>query len=144
MDETLNKIDEIKRRTNVSYTMAKEALEKNDGSVVDAIIYLEEKANSWGKKAQDGSKNILYGLQNVVEQNKDKKIRILKDGKPVTEIPAAVGALGIIGTLASPGFAIMGALGSMAALLNKYSLEMEKSPDDNQGENKENDIDNLS
>ena len=42
MEITLEKIELVKDRTGVSYAEAKEALEDADGSVVDAIISIEE------------------------------------------------------------------------------------------------------
>lgn len=42
LDEELEKIDMIVERMGVSYKEAKEALEKSGGSVVDALIYIEE------------------------------------------------------------------------------------------------------
>ena len=42
MEITLEKIELVKDRTGVSYKEAKEALEAADGSVVDAIISIEE------------------------------------------------------------------------------------------------------
>ncbi len=42
MEITLEKIELVKDRTGVSYKEAKEALEKSEGSVVDAIIAIEE------------------------------------------------------------------------------------------------------
>ena len=38
---TLEKVDEIRRRTGVSYKIAKEALELNGGDVLEALIYIE-------------------------------------------------------------------------------------------------------
>ena len=42
MEITLEKIELVKDRTGVSYREAKEALEEANGSVVDAIINIEE------------------------------------------------------------------------------------------------------
>ena len=42
MEITLEKIELVKDRTGVSYKEAKDALEAADGSVVDAIINIEE------------------------------------------------------------------------------------------------------
>lgn len=42
MEITLEKIELVKDRTGVSYAEAKAALEKAGGSVVDAIIMIEE------------------------------------------------------------------------------------------------------
>lgn len=41
MNITLEKIDNLRERANVSYAEAKEALEANEGNMIDAIIYLE-------------------------------------------------------------------------------------------------------
>ena len=51
MEITLEKIELVKDRTGVTYAEAKQALEENDGSVVDAIIDIEETVNA-GKKEQ--------------------------------------------------------------------------------------------
>ena len=45
MEITLEKIELVKDRTGVTYREAKEALEAAGGSVVDAIIDIEESAD---------------------------------------------------------------------------------------------------
>lgn len=50
MEITLEKIELVKDRTGVSYKEAKAALEAADGSVVDAIINLEEVIDSGNKQ----------------------------------------------------------------------------------------------
>lgn len=142
MDEILKKIDQIKDRTGVSYASAKEALEKSGGSVVDAIIYLEDQLHSPERRAMEQGKNLWHGFQEVVQKTKDTKIRVLKEGKPVTEVSAAVGVIGLVGALAIPGVAALGAVGSVAALMNKYSLEVKKDDDATERHHHENDIDN--
>lgn len=131
MDELLKKIDEIRDRINVSYSEAKEALEKNGGSVVDAIISLEKrdfpKENI--EKAKNAWQDMKHEVKGVVEKTKTSKIRVMKDGEQVAEVPAAAGVLGLLGALAVPGLAAIGAIGSVAALMNKYSLEVEKNSD---------------
>lgn len=135
MDEILRKIDEVKERVGVSYQEAKEALDKNGGSVIDALIYLEQ--HQVGKKEVQ---SVLNDFQEVIEKGKETRIRVYKEGKKVAEVPVAAGILGLIGTLAVPGGAVIGALGSVAALMNKYSLEIKKNPD--KEESNQNDIDN--
>ena len=46
MEITLEKIELVKDRTGVTYAEAKQALEETDGSVVDAIIAIEEIINT--------------------------------------------------------------------------------------------------
>ena len=43
MDITLEKVDQVRERTGVSYGEAKSALEISNGDVLNAIILLEEK-----------------------------------------------------------------------------------------------------
>jgi hypothetical protein len=84
-------------------------------------------------------------VKEVVEKTKGAKIRVMKDGNPVAEVPAAAGLLGLVGALAIPGVAVVGALGSVAALMNKYSLEVKRtSYEEGLSPSRENDIDNLS
>lgn len=59
MSVNLEQIDELRRRTNVSYEDAKEALDMCEGDMLQAIIYLEK-----NKKAKiatnDGEKECLF------------------------------------------------------------------------------------
>lgn len=43
MEITLEMVEHLKEKANVSYTQAKEALEYSRGNLLDALIYLEEK-----------------------------------------------------------------------------------------------------
>ena len=43
MEITLEMVERLKEKANVSYTQAKEALEYSGGNLLDALIYLEEK-----------------------------------------------------------------------------------------------------
>lgn len=143
MDDVLKKIDQIKNRTGVSYGAAKEALDKCGGDVLDAIILLENQHHAPERPAMEHGKEIWHGLQEVVQTSKDTKIRVMKEGKQVAEVPAAVGVLGIVGALANPGLAAIGAVGSVAALLNKYSLEVKKDNNEASYNARENDIDKV-
>lgn len=74
MNITIEKIEEIIKRTDVSYEDAKKALEISDGSVVDAIIHLEDEPSIPSEKNkpqkqtekktnQKNEKNLLEYLQ---------------------------------------------------------------------------------
>lgn len=45
MDITLEMVEHLKEKANVSYKQAKEALEYSGGNLLDALIYLEEKGS---------------------------------------------------------------------------------------------------
>lgn len=141
MDEMLRKIDQIRERVGVSYTEAKDALEKNGGNVVDAIIFLERQTNSRTAQTIEQGKNAWQEVKGAVEKSRGTKIRVVKEGKPVAEIPAAAGVLGLVGAMAIPGGAVVGALGSVAAMLNKYSLEISREDREDETEEPQKNID---
>ena len=62
MEITLEKIELVKDRTGVSYKEAKEALEEADGSVVDAIIDIEESIDIKSKSrfAEQSAQTCFY------------------------------------------------------------------------------------
>lgn len=104
MEITLEKIELVKDRTGVSYKEAKEALEKSEGSVVDAIIAIEESidektSRSFGKKGQE----ILARIKEIVKKGNVSKIVVKKDGETMLNVPVNVG---IVSTLIAP-FAII-------------------------------------
>lgn len=53
--ENIKLIDKLKNRTNISYEEAKNALEKSNWDILDAMLYLEEKG-----KVQKPSTSIFY------------------------------------------------------------------------------------
>ncbi len=52
MNITLETINDLRERTNASYSEAKDALEQTGGDLIDAIIYLEKKGILSSKKVQ--------------------------------------------------------------------------------------------
>lgn len=119
---SLEKIDILRERLGVSYNVAKNSLDTTNGNVIEALVMLE--------KEQENKKDIIHGLHNrissILSKGNTTKVRIKKEGKTVAEIPATVGAVGLVTTLAYTPLAIMGALGSVTAMLNQYTLEVEK------------------
>ncbi|MCL6639117.1 MAG: DUF4342 domain-containing protein [Firmicutes bacterium] len=126
MNSDLEKIDLIRARMGVSYKEAKDALEAAGGDVVQALIALEERGRNLGERVQARG-NELYGqIKNFLSKGQEYRIKIKKGDKVVYEVPASVGALGILAALASSEVAILGALGTMTAMANNYTLEIEK------------------
>lgn len=125
MDD-LGKIDLIKSRTGVSYREAREALEAAGGDVVQALIQIEERGNSFSEKVQNRSQEFMGQVKGILEKGKDTRIKIKQGDKTVFDLPASVGAVGILGLLASSQLAVLGALGSVAAMANNYTLEIDR------------------
>lgn len=113
MEITLEKIEIVKDRTGVSYKEAKEALEHNDGSVVDAIIEIEELINIDGENYEEDVKTKIFNkVKETAEKGNMSRIIIKKDDDVILNLPLTVGVLGaviapwgvIFGTIAAFGF----------------------------------------
>lgn len=83
MKVTLEQIDELRNRVNVSYEEAKRTLEKNDGDLIKSIIELEKKK---GRKNENkgnftGFANKLLALKMSVKS---------KEGNTVLNMPLVV------------------------------------------------------
>ncbi len=104
MEITLEKIELVKDRTGVTYAEAKKALEDADGSVVDAIIAIEETVNSGDKKRAFGERGeaLFSSLKNLIKKGNVARILVKKDEDIVLNVPVNAGILGIcIAPLAS-------------------------------------------
>lgn len=140
-NELLEKIDLIRDRMDVSYKEAKEALEKAGGDPVEALVLLESEFEAepecmkekWTRRFQGKSEEVLGRLKTVMEKGTATKIRLRQGDRTILEIPASIGVLGVIGMLMSTELAVLGAVGTVAALFNKCTLEVEgfgNPPDD--------------
>lgn len=125
MEITLEKIELVKDRTGVSYKEAKEALEKTDGNVVDAIIYIEEcEIENEESKISTEKKEIVEKIKSVVKKGNVTKIQFKKNGQIILNIPITAGA---IGTIIFPLPAITAAV---VAFASKCSIEIVKDNGD--------------
>lgn len=125
MEITLEKIELIKDRTGVSYAEAKAALEKADGSVVDAIIMIEEEIDIAPKtKAGDQASQIVEKIKELVKKGNVSKILVKKNGETIVNLPVNVGILGIVFV---PWVTLISVI---AALGTKCSIELVKENGD--------------
>lgn len=83
MKVTLEQIDELRTRVNVSYEEAKHTLEKNDGDLIKSIIELENKKNSKNIR-NDGFTNFTNRLLALKMSIKSK------DGKVLMDVPLVI------------------------------------------------------
>ena len=119
MEITLEKIELVKDRTGVSYKEAKEALEAADGSVVDAIISIEEKIDSRSTGTSSGANSVVESIKEIVKKGNVSKIVIKNsEGDVLLNVPVTVGILGVVvapwgaiaGVIAAFGFKCIYAL----------------------------------
>lgn len=121
MEITLEKIELVKDRTGVSYKEAKSALETAGGSVVDAIIAIEETINTKAGHGFGGSGNALVEkLREIIRKGNVSKIIVKKDGEIVLNLPVN---FGIVGTVLAPVAVIIGTIVAIGA---KCDIEVVK------------------
>lgn len=126
MTSELEKIDILRARLGVGYKEAKAALDAAGGDVVQALVNLEEKGRNFGERFQARGQEMLGQFKGLLHKGKEYRIKVKQGDKTVFEVPASVGALGVLGALASSEIAVLGALGTMAAMSKKYTLEFER------------------
>ena len=98
MEITLEKIELVKDRTGVSYKEAKEALETANGSVVDAIISIEESIDeSQRNSLGDQSTALIDKIKELVKRGNVARIQVKNpDGETVLNIPVNAGIAGAV------------------------------------------------
>lgn len=121
MEITLEKIELVKDRTGVSYKEAKEALEAADGSVVDAIIDIEESIDIKNKsRFMEQSTHIVDKVKEAIKKGNVAKIIVKKNDEVIMNLPVNVG---IVGTVLAPWAAVAGVI---AAFGTKCVIELIK------------------
>lgn len=123
MEITLEKIELVKDRTGVTYAEAKQALEENDGSVVDAIIDIEETVNAGKKERSFGERgqSLFKKLKELVKKGNVARIQVKREEETILNVPLNAGILGIaIAPLAS-------VVAVVAAFGFKCSIEVVKT-----------------
>ncbi len=120
MDISLEKIDIVVSRTNVSFKEAKEALEKVNGDVIEAIVSIEENQEDMTEKSED----IIEKIKDIIKEGNVTKVIVKKDDKVLLNIPVTFAAAGAI-------LAIKPALlGLGVAILAKCTIEIVKEDGD--------------
>ena len=97
MEISLEKIELVKDRTGVNYKEAKDALIKADGSVVDAIIMIEDEIDLAPKsKAGDQASHLIDRVKQLVKKGNVSKIVVKKDEEVILNIPVNLGIVGAV------------------------------------------------
>lgn len=136
---TLEKIDVLRERTGLSYREAREALERNQGNVIEALIEWENnKQTRWTEEFSVRSGEVIDKVKELFHKGNINKIRIKHEGKVLVEIPVAIGA---IGAIALPQLA---ALGVLVAVFKSCTIEViregDPSGEELPGEDKDNKV----
>lgn len=90
MNITLEQVDEILKRKNVSYTQAKVALEEAEGDLLTALTLLDDEAD---QKAPKKSKGLMDGLRDGLRRLHHIRVRLIKEGDVLVSLPGTVATL---------------------------------------------------
>mgnify|MGYP002861207500 CR=1 FL=1 len=118
MEITLEKIELVKDRTGVSYREAKDALEKTEGNVVDAIIMIEDNIDDISAGGDGVVNGVIDNIKACIRKGNASRLVIKKDGEIIMNLPVNVG---LIGTVLFPWAAIAA---TIAAFGTKCSIEL--------------------
>lgn len=123
MEITLEKIELVKDRTGVTYAEAKKALEEADGSVVDAIIAIEETINAGQRVKGFGKKGeaLFESIKDLINKGNVSKVQVKKDGELILNVPVNAG---IVGVMIAP---LASVVGVVAAFGFKCTIEVIKT-----------------
>jgi hypothetical protein len=134
-DQQLEKVDLIRERMDVSYREAKDALDRAGGDLVAALIVLEEEREGEGE-----GEGFCGKWKAILEKGAATKVRLKKGDETLVEVPAGVGAIGLLGMLVSGELAVLGAVGTVTALLNDCTLEIAGEDAEDEGEETEQEV----
>ena len=107
MNITLEAVEKVMELTGVEYKTAKEALEKTDGNVDEAVKLIQPDTRDIGEDI----KNLMDKLKKTVEEGNVDRIQIKKDDEIVLSVPVNVGIIGgLVGLAAAPWALIAGSV----------------------------------
>ena len=131
--DILKKVDMIRERVDVSYRQAKDALDRNQGDLLNALIDLEggdKSANTdkakWSEEFSVRSNEVVDKVKELIRQGNINKIRIKHEGKVLADIPVSLGA---IGAVVLPQLA---ALSVLVAVFNRCTIEVIRTENDDE------------
>lgn len=115
MEINLEKIELVKERTGATYAESKEALERTDGNVVDAIIDIEEKMSKKIAEPDEAVLNdnpIFAKIKKIITKGNVNRIVVSKNGTTYVNFPLTASVLGLALVPWSVILGIIAALGT--------------------------------
>lgn len=124
MNINLQQIDELRNRANVGYAEAKDALERYNGDIVEALAYLEQ-----NKRIKQGfketSNDVVATANSLLDKGFKTRVLVKKDGIVKINISANTAIFfGIIGFHAAIVAGIVGLVTNHKLCIEKYSGEI--------------------
>ncbi|MGN0145400.1 MAG: DUF4342 domain-containing protein [Clostridium sp.] len=128
---TLEQVDKVRERCNVSYSEAKEALEVSNGDVLEAIIYIENNKEKYKKEGQEENSDYKCNtisieelknlIKSLIEKGNVTRIKIKKDEKEILDIPVNAGIAASVVAITIPPIL---AAAVIAAIATQITIEI--------------------
>lgn len=119
MSINLESIDLLRERANVSYEEAREALERCNGDLVEALIYLEKTQKIRAEK-KECKGTFWTKVKKIIKKGNETKFIVKKNGENILKIPMTITV--ILAIAATPFFF----LGLLIAILTNHKIRIEK------------------
>lgn len=120
---TLEKVDQVKARTGVTYAEAKKALENSGANVLEAIILLEKNEKLESEEETQNINEFKEWLRELVQKGNISRIKIKKDDTVLVDMPVNAGiAATVIAIVIPPILAFL----VIAAVATKITIEITK------------------
>ncbi|ABO50065.1 ubiquitin-associated- domain-containing protein [Desulforamulus reducens MI-1] len=87
MTFNLELVDELKKRTNVSYADAKDALEQCNGNLLEALVYLE-KHNKINDPSEE--KSFLNRMKKLLKKGNNTRFIVCKKERTILDLSVTV------------------------------------------------------
>ena len=125
MSINLEQIDELRKRANVSYADAKNALEQNEGNLIEALVYLEKQNKIKPDELPSSESKFLKRVKKLIKKGNETKLIVKKDDAIVLNISVT---LGIIVTVVATPLAIIAII---LALATNHKIRIQKKNSEN-------------
>ncbi|MBU3159981.1 DUF4342 domain-containing protein [Clostridium frigoris] len=130
MSINLDQIDELRKRANVSYEDAKNALEQNEGNLIESLIYLEKQNKIKPDEKPCNDSTFFKKVKILIKTGNETKILIKKNDNVVLNICIT---LAVILTIVAAPIVIVGLL---LAIITNHKIRIVKKNNENSEANK--------
>ncbi len=139
---TLEQIDELRKRANVSFEDAREALQECNGDLVEAMVYLEKNGKIKSKNSCESKDSLWDKFKALVNKGNNTRFIMYKKDKTIINLSVTISI--IISALAFH----IAIIGLVVALVAGYRFKFVKNNGENMKVNEtldkmHNNIDNI-
>jgi hypothetical protein len=121
MKTTLEQIDELRKRANVGYKEAKEALDKFDGDLVEALAFLDGENKINGCCQGHSHADLWSKVKSIISKGNKMKLKISKNDNTILNLPLTLVIL--VGVFMPPIFIVSLILALFTGCKIRFSKE---------------------